>query len=110
LVREQPDLQHRGPAWASRVGAKTAKAMTEKTNVTPGPGYVSKKDLYFINNTIVNNGRPGSPWGGGMYFETDLAENVVVKNNISAATPGRPSCRGRQAPTECHHHEQPAVG
>ena len=81
---------NRGPGMGIPRWGEDGKSDDGKTNVTPGPGYVSKRDLYFINNTIVNNGNPGSSWGGGMYFETDIADNVVVKNNILSGNSGAP--------------------
>lgn len=46
----------------------------------PGSGH-PMRDVHFVNNTVVNNGRDGH-WGGGMWFENAEAENVVVRNNI----------------------------
>ncbi|HEX8234785.1 MAG TPA: right-handed parallel beta-helix repeat-containing protein [Abditibacteriaceae bacterium] len=71
-------------------------------NVTPANRPITKKNLYFINNTIVNNGREaGSPWGGGMRFESDKVENLVVKNNILSGNTGAPllTIEGRRPPS-----------
>jgi hypothetical protein len=60
-------------------------------NVTPANRPITKKNLYFINNTIVNNGMEArSPWGGGMRFESDKVDNLVVKNNILSGNTGAP--------------------
>jgi hypothetical protein len=60
-------------------------------NVTPANRPITKKNLYFINNTIVNNGNAaGSSWGGGMRFESNKVDNLVVKNNILSGNSGAP--------------------
>lgn len=68
--------------------------------VTPATVQITKKDLYFINNTIVGNGQPDSLWGGGMYFETAKVDNIVVKNNILSGNAGAPivSREGKRPP------------
>jgi hypothetical protein len=58
------------------------------TSTTP---QITKKDLYFINNTVVGNGKEsGTEWGGGMFFETAKVDNLVVKNNILSGNFGAP--------------------
>jgi hypothetical protein len=60
-------------------------------NVTPANRPITKRNLYFINNTIVNNGNAaGSSWGGGMRFESNKVDNLVVKNNILSGNSGAP--------------------
>jgi hypothetical protein len=51
---------------------------------------VTKKNLYFINNTIVGNGNPGTLWSGGVRFESSKVDNLVVKNNILSGNIGAP--------------------
>lgn len=65
-----------------------------------GPGMILTKwgdpkrthrmeNIYFLNNTVVNNGhgRDHPRWGGGMLMENDQATNVVVANNILSRNP-----------------------
>ena len=63
--------------------------------VTPTTAQVTKKNLYFINNTIVGNGKEsGSEWGGGLKLETAKVDNLVVKNNILSGNLGAPILSG----------------
>ena len=65
-----------------------------------GPGMILTKwgdekkthrmaNIYFLNNTVVNNGHGADhpTWGGGMLMENDQAKNVVVANNILSGNP-----------------------
>jgi hypothetical protein len=65
-----------------------------------GPGMILTKwgdpkqthrmeNIYFLNNTVVNNGHGSDhpTWGGGMLMENDQASNVVVANNILSNNP-----------------------
>lgn len=59
------------------------------------PGLV--ENIYYINNTIYRNGMngrwgsggAGDDWGVGMLFDSTVAKNIVVRNNIFSQNPSQ---------------------